>query len=367
MAMRKRLWLGALALAVLITSACGGGAGGAQGGGDGKYRIALSMSYSGNDWQGEAANLVKVSAAKEPLKSKIEKLDVFVAGTEAQNQISQIQQMIVSGYDAIIIYPISPTALNNVIKQGCDAGIVMMTYDAQVTEPCAHNVTFDQKEAGKVTAEALADLMGNKGNVVLITGVAGTSVDEDRTSAAKAVFQERGITVLDQCAGNWAQGPAGECMNRFLAAFNNIDGVWAQVGGPAVLDALDAAGKPYIPILSESENRFRLALVDPTYTSKGLTGASYGSPPWQGAAALKLAIDSLDTGKKLEQTIDVGYPFLKQDQIKTCENGTLDDMKNGCNAFTSSRISAGFMADWYDEKWTPNITLDEVASGQPQA
>jgi ribose transport system substrate-binding protein len=72
------------------------------------------MSYSGNDWQGEAANLSKVAAAKEPLKSKISELKVFVAGTEAQNQISQIQQMIASQYDVIVIYPISPTALNPV-------------------------------------------------------------------------------------------------------------------------------------------------------------------------------------------------------------------------------------------------------------
>jgi ribose transport system substrate-binding protein len=250
------------------------------------------------------------------------------------------------------------------IKQGCDAGIMMMTYDATVTEPCAHSITFDQKEAGKVTAEALADLMGNKGNVVLITGVAGTSVDQDRTSAAKAVFKERGNKVLDQCAGDWAQGPAGECMNRFLAAFDDIDGVWAQVGGPAILDALDAAGEPYMPILSESENRFRLALTDPSYTKKGLTGASYGSPPWQGAAALKLAIDSLEDGKKLGHIIDVGYAFLEQDQIKPCKEGTIKDMKNGCNAFTSPKVSAGFMADWYSPKWTPNITLDEVISGK---
>jgi ribose transport system substrate-binding protein len=349
-------------LLLVFTSACGGQSD--QGAGDGKYRVALSMSYSGNDWQGEAANLIQVAAKKEPLASKVSEVKAFVAGTEAQNQISQIQQMIASGYDAIIIYPISPTALNSVIKQGCDAGIVMMTYDATVTEPCAHNVTFDQKDAGTVTAEALADLMGNKGNVVLITGVAGTSVDADRTNAAKAVFEQRGITVLDECAGDWAQGPAGQCMNRFLAAFPDINGVWAQVGGPAVLDALDAAGKSYIPVLSESENRFRLAMTDPKYTGEGLTGASYGSPPWQGAAALQMAIDSLDGGQKLEHMIDVGYPFLKQDEIKPCENGTLEDMQAGCNAFTSSKVPAGFMADWYDEKWTKNITLDEVLSGE---
>ena len=265
---RRLSWIWVAVLA-LVVSGCSSASLGTPGAPDHQYRVALSMSYSGNDWQGEAANLMKLTAAKDP---KITEFKQYISGTQAQNQISQLQQMILKKFDAIIIYPISPTALNQTIKQGCDAGILMMTYDAQVTEPCAHNITFDQTAAGTQTAEALSDLMGNKGNVVLITGVAGTSVDEARTAAAKAVFEKRGITVLDQCAGDWAQGPAGQCMNRFLAAFNNIDGVWAQVGGPAVLDALDAAGRPYVPILSESENRFRQALIDPAYVAKGLKG-----------------------------------------------------------------------------------------------
>ncbi|MFI5427057.1 SMP-30/gluconolactonase/LRE family protein [Aeromicrobium sp. UC242_57] len=274
------------------------------------------MRYSGNDWQGEATNLIKVAAKKAPLKDKVDEVKVFVAGTEAQKQISQIQQMIAQRFDIILIYPISTTALNGVIKQGCDAGITMMTYDSQVTEPCAHNVTFDQADAGKTTAEALADLMGDKGNIVMITGVAGTYADEQRTKAAEAVFKERGIKVLGKCAGDWAQGPSGQCMSQFLASFDNIEGVWAQAGGPAILEALDAKGKDYMPIVGESENQWRLDLINPKYVAKGLKGVSYGSPPYQGAAALHLAVDSLANGTKLESTIDIGYDYFTQDEIK---------------------------------------------------
>ena len=84
---------------------------------------------------------MKLTAAKDP---RITEFKQYISGTQAQNQISQLQQMILKKFDVIIIYPISPTALNQTIKQGCEAGILMMTYDAQVTEPCAHNITFDQ-------------------------------------------------------------------------------------------------------------------------------------------------------------------------------------------------------------------------------
>ncbi|NQX13830.1 substrate-binding domain-containing protein [Microbacteriaceae bacterium VKM Ac-2855] len=345
---------------LLSTAACAGSGTTAGGSADG-YSVALSMSYSGNDWQGEAKNLVLAAAKSDTLKDKVAKVDTFVSGTDAQAQISQIQQMIAKQYDAIIIYPISPTALNNVIKQGCDAGIQMFTYDASVTEPCAHNVTFDQKEAGKVTAEYLSDLMGNTGNVVLITGVAGTSVDEDRTSAAKAVFEKRGITVLDSCAGDWAQGPAGECMSRFLAAFDNIDGVWAQVGGVAVPDAFDAAGRPYVPMIAEAENLYRLRLQDPAYLDKGLKGGSYGSPPYQGAAALAMAVQALD-GKDFPSTIDIGFDWVPQEDLKMCTTGSIEDLQAGCNTYPEGDVSAGFFADWYSDEWTPGIDLQTLLS-----
>lgn len=359
---KQRMLRGAAAAAALLLSmtACSAQSGNDAASGKG-YKIALSMSYSGNDWQGEAKNLVLAAANTPPLKDKVAGVDVFVAGTEAQTQISQIQQMIAKQYKAIIIYPISPTALNNVIKQGCDAGIQMFTYDAAVTEPCAHNVTFDQKKAGTVTAEYLSDLMGNKGNVVLITGVAGTSVDEDRTAAAKAVFEKRGIKVLDQCAGDWAQGPAGECMSRFLAAYNNIDGVWAQVGGVAVPDAFDAASRPYVPMIAEAENVYRQRLMDPAYKSKGFRGGSYGSPPYQGAAALAMAVRAIE-GERLDHTIDIGFNWVPQEDLKMCKSGEVAELEAGCNTFPEGLVSSGFMADWWSKEWTPNIDLKTLLS-----
>ena len=77
-----------------------------------KYKVYLSMSYVGNDWQTEAANMVKAMAATPALKDKVD-LEVQVAGTDAQKQIQQINSMVQAGAKAIVIYPISPTALES--------------------------------------------------------------------------------------------------------------------------------------------------------------------------------------------------------------------------------------------------------------
>src|SRR5262249_26943073 len=113
-----------------------------------KYKVYLSMSYIGNDWQAEAANMVKAMAASKSLRDKIT-LDVQVAGPNAQRQIQQINAMVQAGAKAIVVYPISPTALNQAVKNACDKGVLIFAYDSIITEPCAYNTTRRKPAASR--------------------------------------------------------------------------------------------------------------------------------------------------------------------------------------------------------------------------
>ena len=171
------------------------------------YKVFLSMSYIGNDWQAEAANMVKAMAASMgPDKLTLE---TQVSGPNPQRQIQQINAMVQAGANAIVVYPISPTALNQAIKNACDQGVVVVAYDSIVSEPCAYNTTIDQDAAGRKPAEWLVKQLNGKGNIVLVTGVPGTSVDTARTAAAKDVFSKNpGIKVVAEANGMWSQAVA---------------------------------------------------------------------------------------------------------------------------------------------------------------
>src|SRR5215472_1868507 len=93
-----------------------------------KFKIFLSMSYIGNDWQAEAANMVKAMTDHKSLRDKVD-LTVQVAGPNAQRQIQQINAMVEQGAKAIVVYPISPTALNQVVKNACAKGVIIIAYD----------------------------------------------------------------------------------------------------------------------------------------------------------------------------------------------------------------------------------------------
>src|SRR6202046_5780633 len=231
-----------------------------------KHKIFLSMSYIGNDWQAEATNMVKAMASSKELADKVD-LQIQVAGPNAQRQIQQINAMVQAGAEAIVVYPISPTALNQVVKNACDKGVKIFAYDAEITEPSPYNVHIDQEEAGRKTAEWLVDKLGGKGNIVVITGVPGTSVDTLRTKAAKEVFAKHpGIKIVAEAVGMWSQAVARTEMSKILATQNwdHIDGLWMQVGCyTANAMQLEAGKKPsqLLPCAGEGSNGGRISSV----------------------------------------------------------------------------------------------------------
>jgi hypothetical protein len=105
-------------------------------------------------------------------------------------------------------------------------------------------------------AEDLVERMGGAGNVVMVNGVPGTSVDTDRNTGAKEVFSEYpDITVIAELEGQWGSGVAQQVTADFLATQPEIDGVWIQGGGPGVIQAFDDAGYALVPMAGEAETR----------------------------------------------------------------------------------------------------------------
>src|SRR5579884_4105149 len=91
-----RPWRAGLTLAALIAVAWGGLAGSAPAEAAQKFKIYLSMSYIGNDWQAEAQRMVSAMAASKDYRDKVD-LRIQVAGPDARKQIQQINSMVQAG------------------------------------------------------------------------------------------------------------------------------------------------------------------------------------------------------------------------------------------------------------------------------
>ena len=168
-----------------------------------KFKIFLSLSYSGNAWQSEAANIVKALAQTPPYDQTVELKEV-ISGTDPQAQIAAYESMIDAKADGVISFPISSSALNRTVKNGCEKGVLFFMYDATVTEPCAYNVSYITAGFGENTAQALVNALNGKGKIFLSRGVPGNSVDKRHTDGAMHIFKEYpGIQVVAEYYSFW--------------------------------------------------------------------------------------------------------------------------------------------------------------------
>lgn len=354
----KTLKLAALLLTGLLTSTAH-----AQGS---KYKVFLNLSYSGNSWQDLAANGVKALAATAPYDKTVE-FKTIISGTDVQRQISDIQSMVASGANAILLYPLSPTALNRAIRQACQKGVVVMAYDSTVTEPCAYNVTSLSARYGSNIAQWIVNELKGKGEVVLNHGVAGTSNTVINDEQAMKVFKQYpGIKIVAEFYGNWNDATSQQEMAKALAAHPNVDAVWTVDGTYGTLQAFIQNRPGRLPVIAgQSNNGFRLQIADKALQAKGLKGLSTSSGPAIGGYAFKLMMEILTKKKTLTgHAVEYPLPWVPANTIKLC---TGERLEKGCNTFPAGKVAPLFLNTALDATFLPELTLPAVQTGKAAA
>jgi ribose transport system substrate-binding protein len=203
-------------------------------------------------------------------------------------------------------------------------------------------VNTDQLKFGTQMAQYLVDQLKGKGNVIMVTGVAGTFADSERNKGAEAVFKANpGIKVVAKYSGNWASADAQRATAAQLPSLPTVDGAWVQGGTDGVLKAFVDAGKP-LPITGgEAENGFRRFLLPQGYKGHHVQGMSLGQPPFLSLVALELAREIL-LKKHAKSNIEIPFPFVTDKTVK-----------QGLTVFPT--LPDSFFADFTDSG--PNATL----------
>jgi ribose transport system substrate-binding protein len=279
---------------------------------EGPFTIGLSNSFIGNAWRTQMLQMAQAFAETDAVAPLIEELIIVSTGDDVEAQIAAVDNMIALGVDAIVINAISPTAFDAVVRRADDEGIIVVAFDGIVDAPEAIIVNEDQVEFGALMARDLVERIGGEGNVVMINGVPGISVDSDRTAGAMEVFEGYpDINVIAQLEGRWDSGVAQTVMADFLATDPEIDGVWIQGGGPGVIQAFrDAGYEDLPPMAGEAENAFRIAMAEGEFE-----GISVGQTPGMVAVAMQAALELLQ-GRELPRLISMPLPAVTSEDIE---------------------------------------------------
>jgi ribose transport system substrate-binding protein len=276
-------------------------------------RIALSNNYAGNSWrQAMLESWAKVTG-QAVTDGVVAAADAFTtAENQATEQAAQIQNMILQGYDAIVVNAASPTALNGAIKEACDAGIVVVSFDGIVDEPCAWRVAVDFEAMGKSQLDYLKTALPDGGNLLEIRGLAGVFVDDAISAGIHAgVAENAQFKIAGSVHGDWAQDVAQKAVAGILPSLPEIAGVVTQGGdGYGAAQAFAAAGRP-MPIIIMGNRQDELKWWKEQKDANGYTTMSVSIAPGVSTLAFWVAQQILD-GKDVPK--DLTVPFLRIDQ-----------------------------------------------------
>jgi len=279
-------------------------------------KIALSNNYAGNSWRQAMLQSWEDVTKAAVDAGIIAQADVFTtAESQVTEQAAQIQNLILEGYDAIVLNAASTTALNGVVKEACDAGIVVVSFDGVVSEPCAWRVVIDYKKMGTDQLDYLASRLPEGGNILEIRGLAGTSIDEEiHAGIVAGVEKHPQFTIVGSVHADWAGDVAQRVVAGILPSLPDIVGVVTQGGdGYGAAQAFAAAGRP-TPIIIMGNRQDELQWWKEQKDANGYATISQSIAPGVSGMAFWLVQQILD-GKQIGKDIIVPTLSVAQDDL----------------------------------------------------
>jgi ribose transport system substrate-binding protein len=192
--------------------------------GNRRVRIGVSIPAADHGWTAGVGWWAKRAMRLYP------EIDwVYQTADKPEKQIADIEDMMSRGVDALVVLATESAPLTPVAREAHSKGILIVNVDRGFLEPVADIfLEGDNKAFGRKSAEFVAERMGGKGNLVILTGIPCT-VDTDRVTAAREVFARfPEIKILDQQPAFWSRQKGLEVMENLLTKHPKIDAVWAQ-------------------------------------------------------------------------------------------------------------------------------------------
>jgi ribose transport system substrate-binding protein len=260
--------------------------------------IAFDNGVTGNTWNAQAQEDFAQAAVPYEKAGIIKKVIVENADNNLSTQISQIQDLIASGVNGIVLQALSPTALTPVLEKAIRKGIVVVGAAGGVDTPGAWNAEFDQVAWTKRSLVWVLQHMHDRGNLLVVNGLAGQPTNTIRWDTVQAVLKHYPhVHLLQQVNGNWVEADAQQAVASVLSSYPKIDGVWTQDGGAiGAINAFEAARRP-LPVIATDDNVQFLRLWAKLHRQNGFQSIAVANPPGDAADGLLLAVRLLEGWK----------------------------------------------------------------------
>src|SRR4051794_19261884 len=208
-------------------------------------KVAFSAPAADHGWLKALSDNAKAEAKKLGID-----MTVNDSATTPAEQADQIETLIQSKPDVLVVLPVDGAPLTPVAQKAMDQGIPVINIDREFSSPSAFHTVIggDNYGIGVQAGDYFADQLKCKGNVVEIQGIAGISVTEQRTKGFADEIKKRcngGIKIVAQQPADFAPDKGLSVMENILQKNKSIQAVYTHDDdmGEGVAAAIQNAGR----------------------------------------------------------------------------------------------------------------------------
>ena len=187
--------------------------------------IATVVKIAGIQWFNRMEEGVNKYAADTGTKA----FQVGPAQADPQQQAALLEDMIAQGVNAIAVVPMSPEAIEPVLKRAMDAGIVVISHEAASQQNVNYDIeAFKNEDFGANLMEQMATCMGGTGEYAVFVGSLTSQTHNQWVDGAIAYQKEKYpdmVLVGDKNETFDDQQKAYEKAQEVLRAFPNVKGL----------------------------------------------------------------------------------------------------------------------------------------------
>lgn len=243
-------------------------------------------------------------------KGKVE-LVLLDAQGDAEKQLSDIDDLISMGCDAVILWPVSASAVIPGVQKLHDAGIPIINTNSGIDESGQDMLTAfsgpSDYNQGYQAGEAMVEGLGGEGKVVELSGLAGYDTSILRSQGFADAIKGSNIELLESQPADWSTEKAQTLMETYIAKYGDkIDGVYCADDGIAegAMNALESVGR----------NDGSVVITSPTLFASGYDAIAEGK---QYASVLQSPIEDAKLALQLAVTCATGGTVEYDNRIQT--------------------------------------------------
>jgi|GEM_PF-193895 len=277
--------------------------------GDG-FVIGFSNYNNEISWRTQMEAEFTYAADQYKAQGVLSDYKVLEANGDQAKQISDIQDLITMGVDAIVLPAITSDGLNDVLQEAMDEGILVINFDNNCSASVSCKITVSDYNHGYVSGtwlgQQLKDAGKDAGNVIILRGGAGTSTDSNRYQGGYDGLFELcpDVKVIAEEHCDWDYATTKTTIETLLATYPEIDGVLSQGGAmtQAAIDAFNESGRELCPMTGEAGNGFLKAWID--NSDKGFESMAFNNPAYSSKIAIDCAVALLQ-GKTIDDCVSL--------------------------------------------------------------